>query len=634
MRSVLSALLALFAFSAWALDSVPGTGMQISPNQGREYNFAYHTGSDDLNLFGSDTWAVRFNFSEAYPQTYVSQYEVTKALLWLPQVGDSVRVALFSEAHGSPGDQIISAAAPVLSNHVEIPFSNSVVADTLWLVVSYATTFSNRFVSASMGGGSHSYFWNTSYTNPFFQSFGTAGFNAELLFGLGGDFILATPDLELEDFELEGDLLPRQTVYPTFSIYNHSDLTVNDAKVIITGRSPSPQFVPNITINIAEPIPPRSRFVFDSESQGHENFGIALPDQPAQLRLKAALSSESVSETYSANNDIIINRFSFQEEYPLFLTESFMRTESSMQITASQDQHDYANIHRLNYFPILTDSLSNIPSQIRFNWYRFNSLPRTAVNGNLRLNGFWPNYADHYDQQCQNLQDSRSFISSSRCDFTHVPQNDMISAEIIFRNENTLLYASQSDYNLINDTVLCVGLFKKHVFDGAERWVVERWIRHGAGLGVSSLGQGQQLDVNFNISLSNLSLMELAQDYRLYYWLQLKNGGKILYSAYSDFTDVVSVEDEVLPKPRLMVGPNPLHGQGSLQIKTDGNQKLGRIRIFNLKGQIVRELSGQTDEISLNIADFPSSGIYLLHAEMPGARGENLWVERKITIIK
>lgn len=634
MRSVLAAFLLLISFGIWALDSVPGSGMPVNFNQGREYNFAYHSGTDDLNLFGSNTWAVRFNFSEVYPQTYASQFEITKALLWLPQTGDSVRVSLFSEAHGSPGERIVSASAPVVSNAVEIPFASSVVADTLWLVVDYTTNFANRFVSASMGGGSHSYFWNTSYSNPFFQSFGTAGFNAELLFGLAGDFLISAPDLELEDFDLAGNLQPRQRVYPTFSIYNHSDLSVNDATLIITGRSPAQDFVPNFTINIPDAIPPRSRYVFDAESQGYEDTGIDLPDQPAQLHLKASLSSDSIDESYFANNDIRINRFSLQEEYPIFLSESFMRTDSSIQITASQDQHDYPRIHRLNYFPILTDSLSNIPAQIRFNWYSFNSLPRTALNGNLRLNGFWPNYADLYNQHCQNLQDLKSFISSSRCDFTHVPQNDMIAAEITFRNENTLLYASQSEYNLINDTVLCVGLFKKLFFDGAERWVIERWIRHGSALGVASLGLGEQMDVNFNISLSNLSLTDLAQDYRLYYWLQLKKGGQILYSAFSDFSGVVSLEDEFLPKTRLRVGPNPLSGQASLRIELDGAKKMDRIRIFNMRGQIIHEFSGKMDDINLNASDFPSSGIYLLRAELHSPKGENTWVEQKITIIK
>ncbi|MCB5224186.1 MAG: T9SS type A sorting domain-containing protein [Candidatus Cloacimonadaceae bacterium] len=633
MRVFLAVVLALFAVSAMALDFVPGSGMQVCPDQGREYSFAYHTGSDDLNLFGSDTWAVRFNFSEVYPQTYASQFEVTKALLWLPQTGDSVRVALFSESHGSPGVSLASAAALVSSNSVEIPFSNSVVADTLWLLVNYATNFSNRFVSASMGGGSHSYFWNTSFSNPFFQSFGTAGFNAELLFGLGGDFVLSTPDLELEEFELEGELQPRQRVYPTFTIYNHSDLTVHDAKMEITGRSPSPQFAPSFIINIPEPISPRSRFVFDSQSPGYEDAGIDLPDQPAQLRLKAALSSVSVGETYTTNNEIRLNRFSFQEEYPLFLTESFMRTDASMQITVSQDQHEFPNIHRLNYFPILTDSLSNIAAQIRFNWYGFNSLPRTALNGNLRINGFSTDYADSYQQHCQDLQNSKSLISSSRCDFTHVPQNDMVSVALTFRNENTLLYATASEYNLIGDTRLCVGLFKKHNFDGAERWVIERWIRHGAAL-EGPLGQGEQLDVNFNISLSNLSLADLAQDYRLYYWLQLKGGGQILYSSFADFTEVVSVQDELLPLPRLQVSPNPLRGQASLRIGLDGAQKLGKVRIFNLRGQLIFEIAGQVDEISLKAMDFPASGIYLLRAELPDPKGGNFWLERKITIIK
>ncbi len=633
MKYALIIVLSLLLSVCYALDSHPGSGQNVWADNGREHNFAYHTGTDDFHFYGSNIWAVRFNFAEVYPASYASEFLVSKALLWLPQTGDSVRVELFSEYFGGPGTSLASARVPVTSNQVEIPFANPVQGDTLWLVVTYATNFANRYVAASSGGGSRSYYWNTNGVNPYFQSLATAGFNAELLFGLAGDFILGTPDLELGDFDLIGNLQPRQLVGPTFSIYNHSDLTVSDARVRVNVYSPSPEFARVDSILIAEPIPPRSQYVFDAQSPSFAQHQFSLPDRPMQMKLRASLSSADLTGEPMANNTITIHRFCLAEDYPVYLAENFLRTDSSVQVTATQDQYILPDIHILNYFPILSDSLANVPAQIRFNWYNFNSLPRTVTNGDHRPNGFSAAYGRQYEQDCQQAQVHKSFVSGSECSFEHIPQNDMITTQLTFSNANTLLYTATNEYNLINAARLNIGLFKKALFDGHERYVIKRWITHGASLN-GPLGSGQDLSVNFNLSLSNLSLAELAQNYRLYYWLQLAGGGRILYSAYSDFTDVVSAQDEIYPVPALMISPNPLRAGGTLQISLAGGQNLGPVQIYNLRGQKIMDYKGFHNELSLSAGQFPASGIYLLRTQITLPKGGTSTLTKKINIIK
>ena len=625
------ALSVLYSVS-FALGILPGSGQDVWPAADREYNFAYHQGSDDYHFYGSNIWAVRFNFAEAYPANYNSEFQVTKALLWLPQTGDSVRVELFSDYYGGPGASLAWAKVPVNSNQVEVPFSNPVQGDSLWLVVTYATNFANRFVAASAGGGEHSYYWNTNSINPYFQSLATAGFNAELLFGLAGDFVLSNFDLELVDFDLEGDLQPRQQTGPGFTLYNHSDLTVSGATVTVTVNSPGNTFTRAGTIAISEPIPPRSEYVFGPQSPGYSEHQFSLPDQPMQLKVRAV--ARALADTLAAgNNLILLNRFSFADPYPIWLAENFLREGGSAQITTNQDPFSFPDIHILNYFPILSDSLANVAAQIRFNWYSFNTLPRTAVNGDLRLNGFSSGYGTQYEQHCLAARDLKSFVSASECRFEHIAQNDLLSGELTLANDNTLLYNIATEYNLINSTRLSVGLFKKVIFDGAERFVIDRWITHGAPLS-GPLGQGEEFRLNFNLSLSDLSLDELAQNYRLYYWLQLSGGGRILYSAYSDFTNVVAVQDEVQPVPVLRVSPNPLRGDGWLKISLDKGQKLGRVRIYNLRGQKILDLEGNKAELTLAGSEFPASGVYLLRVQVPLPEGGTATVNKRINIIK
>ncbi|MBW6513753.1 MAG: hypothetical protein K0B87_03230 [Candidatus Syntrophosphaera sp.] len=615
-----------------ALDFVPGSGEQVvGPD--REYSFAYHTGTDDYRFFGSDVWAVRFDFSEVYPNLDTSEFAVTKALLFLPQTVDSVRVELFTDLMGFPGSSLTWAKVAVTSNHLEIPFPVTVQNDSLWLVVTYPTNFSNRFVSASAGGGSRSYYWNTNVPNPYFQSLAAAGYSAELLFGLGGDFVLSGMDLELMHFDLEGILEPRAIVAPAFRIYNHSDLPITDAVVNMNVYSPDPQFAFFDPISITETIAPRSMYEFNAQSPGYEDHRFELPGTPLQLKLRAALSSSYQASDPQYNNVILIHRFSFEHPYPAYLAENFLRADNSDQITFTQDQYSFPDIHNLNYFPILSDPLGNIAAQIRFNWFGFNSLPRTAINGDLRINGFSTAYGDQFDQLCQDAQTQKSFVSGSECRFAYQEQTDILTATIVLSNDDTRLYTAATEYNLVANTRLCVGLFQRVSFDGSDRYVISRWISHGQSL-PGPLGMGESLTLDLNIPLNNLSLNELSQSYRLYYWLQLAGGGKILYSAWTDFSGIVSNQEELLPAPRLLVSSNPLRQEGIMRIKMTDGTSLRGLRIYNIRGQLVLESQAPDSEILLTAGQFPASGIYLLCLPVVKADGSKTELKAKINIIK
>lgn len=632
MKAVALIGLALLISLCGAIAFVPGSGAQVTPNGVREYDFAYHTGMDDYHFYGSNVWAVRFNFREVYPGMASSEFLVTKALLWFPQTGDSVRAELFRDAHGAPGSSMAWAKVPVNSNQLEINFPTSVQEDTLWLVVSYNTNFSNRYVSASEGGGSHSYYWNTNAQTPYFQSFSGVGYSAELLFGLAGDFVLSGLDLELVSFDMAGSIKPRETVGPTFSIYNHSDQPVSDAVVGMNVYSPNPDFAFYDEISIPESIAPHSLYVFDAQNPAFSSHQFELPATPMQLKFRAALSSGLQDSDPQANNVILLHRFSFENDYPIYLGENFLRYDNAAQITTLQDLNPYADIQILNYFPILSDTLGNVPAQIRFNWYGFNSLPRTAINGDLRINGFSTSYTDQYNQICQQARDERTFVSQSECRLNYIVQNDLLSATFNFTNASTLLYTSATEYNLAGHSVLCVGMFKKTVFNDSERWVIARWITHGTALG-GSLNAGETYTAAFNIPLNSLPLSELSENYRIYYWLQLEDGGKILYSAWSDFTGVVSVQDDLAAVPGILVSSNPLRPGGSMAVRLSGGQNLAGLQIYNIRGQKIIALQESAPEIRLTADLFPSSGVYILRAAYL-EKGRKREAATKINIIK
>jgi len=628
--AILISLALVFCFSH-ALDHVPGPGGEVITASEREYDFAYHSGTDDYHFYGSDVWAVRFDFSEVYPSFDTSEFEVNKALLYLPQTGDSVRVELFTDVLGTPGNSLTWAKVAVTQNHMEIPFPQTVQNDSLWLVVTYATDFYNRFVSASVGEGTHSYYWNTNAQNPYFQSMANAGYNAELLFGLAGDFVLTSPDLQLIDFDLAGTIEPGEIVGPKFKLYNHSDQTINDAVLEMNVYSPDPGFGFFDTINLTESIPPRSYHEFDEQSAGYTDHTFELPHTPLQLKLRAEISSDTLDADPASNNVKLIHRFSFDESYPIFLAENFLRCDNSSQITLVQDQYDFPQIGILNYFPILSDSLGNVAAQIRFNWYDFNSLPRTAINGDMRINGFSTSYGTQYSQLCAEAPGNKTFISDSECRFNYNAQNDLLTTTITLFNDATLLYSSATEYNVIARSRLSVGIFRKIMLDGAERYVISHWVTHSEPLD-GTLGVGENYASDYNIVLNNLSLDELNQNYRLYYWLQLSDTKKILYSNYSDFTNVVSTSDELAAIPRLVISSNPLRKGKSMLISLSGGRSLEGLSIYNIRGQKVLEFENPGKNILLRTEMFPASGVYLVRAE--GETPDGQVVTGKINIIK
>jgi hypothetical protein len=138
------------------------------------------------------------------------------------------------------------------------------------------------------------------------------------------------------------------------------------------------------------------------------------------------------------------------------------------------------------------------------------------------------------------------------------------------------------------------------------------------------------VEKNYNVSLSTLFDDMADMDYRIYYWLQDKNGARIHYMNYDDIfpQQYTSNEDEMAPHLDLSFYPNPLRGNESLRLKLkDGAE--AKIRIYNLRGQLIHAEKGIKGTLKLNNELFPASGVYLIRVEQNG-RATN----KKISIIK
>ena len=624
-RSFLAAFIWLCIIRIAALVCIPADGSLQLP-QSRDFHFHYHTGHTDYYFYGSNKWAVRFDFKNAYPGLANVIFKVQGARLYFPHISDEVYIELYSDDDGLLGGLLDSATASINQNLIDVFFAENHALEKAWLIVEYTTNMANRWVAASAGAGENSYFMNQVGDTQSLIPFASAGYSAELLFGLLGDFQLSEPDLQLLSFELEGERLPGRRLSPAFSIYNHSSQAIAEASLNLMFSKPDSAAFMSLNIPVQQQIPPHSEIHFDSSHSWMPR--VELPDEACEIRVEALLQSElTENDTLFVNNRKSQSYQIFSDENPISLVENFLRFDETQVISIIQEGLLSPIHHPLFYYPMLTDSLSNLPSHRRFNWYQLAFIPSTIAMGKARVIGFRQDYEDDFAQILAQSAHYRSFISHAECDISQPDISESISLNLRLKNENTLLYASQSQ-NLVANSRLFVALCQKHDIAGFERQVLERFIAFADTIS-APLNRGDEITKNYQFTLSGVSNAQLIENYRIYYWLQENKDAQIYYVNYRDFSpaDFTANQDEHLPKPRLKIWPNPLLSGDKIYFSSE---KPGRLSVYNLRGQLLHQQEHHTPLTSLNSEIFGHSGIYLVRFKDYSGQTQN----RKISILK
>jgi hypothetical protein len=603
---------------------IAGDGTVIP--QDRQFHYSYHNSTNDYNIYGSNKWAVKFNFRNAYPSVAQVAFNVSGARLWFPNVGDSVTVELFTDLAGQPGTMISSKRVAVSQNQVDVLFDEASTHELVWLVVGYNTNMNNRFVSASAGGGTRSYFMNQVGDQQYLSSLALAGFDCELLFGVLGDFVLAEADLQLLSFNLLGNLEPGSRAYPSFSIYNHSDVAVNSASLRIYLSKPGFAQYDTLYIDIPQAVAAHSQYDFDAEG-----LFLDLPEQPTQFRLDMRLESEfAENDTLFANNSLSQTYNLFTEPMSVKVVENFIREAETAPLAALQAPHLTADTHVFQYFPVLSDSLSNLASIRRFNWYGFNSIPRTVGNGELRIIGLTPAYEESFGDLMESMAEHRTFISSSSCRLDSIPQSENVALTVSLTNQQTAMYTGLTQ-SLMSNSCFFAGLFAQSAGEETERFVLQRWITFADTIN-TAIGLGSTVEKRYVISASGLFDESQNLRYRVYYWIQGNNGSRIHYAGYQGFEPGTYSNNADAHAPRVEFGlhPNPLRKGNTLKVTLDDTRLPSRIKIYNIRGQLVHAQSDIRKEAELDVSIFPGSGIYFIRVEQGGKPAQT----KKFSIIK
>ncbi len=615
---LLLVLIILSILPIYSIDFEYGSGADVSLSSGqtRDRDFYYHNNTDDQHWFGATQWAVRYNFTAEYPSYETSQFVVKKVKVYFPIISaTNATVTLYSDVLAPLDSSLVSVTNSVTANWMEFTLATPQTVNAVWVVVTYTTADNVAYISSSIGGGSHSYYYNTNVPNPYWQQMAGVGYNSEFLVSVTGNFHLSEVDLELFSFQLKPEISPNSDVRPEFVIYNNSDAdTIRTATIAYTLSSPNTAFSVQDTIIVLSEIMPRAELRVAFDNPDYHEYINTLPEYPTQIKLNAVLHSEYDSTDPTFNNTITKTYNCFNESMPVKLIENFVRSNSvpSQNLLNTQFSLISGTAKLINYYPTISDSNYTTGAVQRYNWYDFSGLPMTAIGGDEVITGFLPeSYPSTFTSAMAELDAQKTFLhQSSDSLFLPSPYNQL-KVSLVLRNPSTYLF---SDPTLGSQCRFYAALCKKTT--SPQKYIFAKWGAFSDTLttfyAIESTNQKR-----FSVTLGDISLDELNADYVIVYWIQYISSKEIIYANVIPMGQVVAATDEFLPVVPLSIvlSPNPVNiGQDlKLTIPASYSKSFIQYSIYNVKGQLVKHSSIEPGAKSvLPTADIKAAGVYLI----------------------
>ncbi len=617
-----------------SIEYISGSGADVSPgpNSDRSRDFFYHNNTDDQHWYNTGVtphkWAVRFDFASEFDTYNISNFVINKVKVYFPVLPDSIHfvslsVTVNDDLVNGPG-QLLSGTTvtDTTSNWAEFTLTTPVSVDSAWVVVTCNTSQTGPYISASIGGGTHSYYWNTNAPSPYYQNLFLAGYNSEFLFSVVGRFELSDIDVELSSFELGPQVSLNTNVYPAFTVYNNSDSLVSNSSVVLDITSPDPMFAVQDTIIINRAIQPHSELIVDFNDPDFQDYRYLLPESPLQFKVKAVLHTEYDLADTLFNNTKIKYYDVFSEILPVHLVENFLSSTQMQGLLAEQDLLSGATIKSINYFPLVSDPYYSTGVVQRYNWYSLMGLPVTIVGGDSIITGYLPIlYSQLFTNAINGINLQRTFIRQNSATLTLPEPYSAIRVKIVLRNPDTYVFDNTIDPSITKQSLFYSALCKKVTLHGQERLVFDRWGAYADTIG-TAFGIGNSWLKDYNINVNNIGLDSLLTDYAVTYWIQHKTTKQIIYAEVIELNVIVSNEDNAVSEIpfSLRLAPNPVRLNSELKVILPDSFDKSSIeyKLYNCKGQLIRKgivaYSKSSNVIPVN--DIKSSGLYIIRFEI------------------
>jgi len=609
----------------------------------------YHTGQVDQLWYGSDKWAVLFDFSEYHPGDSC-QFEVEEVVIFNPleDLSNGFTVELRNyDASGQPGTLIGDASvSSTTAGWQTVTLGSNSSFDRIWVVFLYETTYNSRYISTSNPDdnyprcdGTHSYWWEEDHDNPessHYNSMASTGYLTEMTVGLSGMFFLqpGDTDLSLTSFVMVGETTAGSDVFPQVTIRNNNwdDYSSTQVEVSISTPASFPDEARVLQLDVGH-IDGFSEVTFTSTE------AYTLPLEISQFALTAEIVSQ---DSISSNNSRTYNFDTFAVPRSHILVENMLRTDiSSIEDiwTAQTDVSMPDSSLIINCFPDISDSTWYYSaSRERFNYYGFSNIPGTVVDGENKI----PGYFDGVYQDSLNaaIVETGSRFGFVRLDSMKIVQDSLsgVSVNYTLVNDSAHVFT-----NFVSSSGLYVAVVESNLtFNGSPipGYTMLDLVSGPLGFLIHSLTHTQPEQTesfSFNPLLINPihdgDYNANQENLHLLMWIQNDDTHEIPWIEIFPLPNYVAgnSSEDVPPVTNLNIYPNPFRDKLTIVLPSSPNTRsnpLTTLNIYNIRGQLVKRLSTNPDGSSQkliwngvdNSGDSVGGGIYFLRLNSGAAK--------------
>lgn len=601
MKKVLIILTMIYLAQLSALNFRPAEGEIVNFGT-RDSLVYYHNNSVDQLWYGAQTWAVRFDFETYLGTTPGQQFIAEGALIYIPgnQGTDPLSVSVARDTLHQPYtiyDSLFVQQSQInYGTWNNISFTEAITDSVLWLIVDYNTNPTTQFVAASAEGGSNSYV----YVNNYFYSMTSLGYQSEFLFCLYGHFDTDGTDLDVLEFDFNGNMTAGARIYPKLIVRNNSDSPALNPYLVFYLTSPENDlFLQEETSGFVHDtlfvnnIPANEIVTFDFS----DSLYFGLLHSASQYRATAYIGSSSDSLTL--NNSAEIEFDTFYHHLPLTVVENCLQLNNNLSTNVLTVQHDIIAPETtaiINYFADASDPpFFTIDSYNRFNYYALIGFPGTMVNGSRKIPGYFAStYSNTFTGFYNDAVYDSTFISGFELS-GKINNSGYAEVKVQASNVETSVFPA-----FLNNCSVYV-MIVEEVTDNTSLPIgftvpVLRYIPAQFDDLTLSANSSFVDSVDFDYNLDFTTISGDLSNCRAVAILQ-NNVTKQIYAYdsihFSDFQPVDIQENEISQSSGFVqIFPNPFNFNGNLRVNFNINRDLDvlELRIYNVKGQLIKKI--------------------------------------------
>ncbi len=619
---LLIACILLLANSLLAINYIKNDNSVTAPNEKGGY-LAYHNSSADNLFYGTNNWAVFFDFSKWYTGVDTLLCQIEGVHLYSFQDRENVKISLYEDNARQPGLPIQEKTVSLTQGWNEISF-DLINKQKVWVILNDQTADRVNYVCASQGDGSHSFY----KSGDAYYNFANNGFKSELLISLKGTLLNFHTDLVINSFTFTDKLSPEARVKPVIQVANNSANLVWNPYITIDYRAPNNQYTLRDSVMFSSIIAPFS--TVDISPNLFKDF--SLLREPMQYSINANVFTNNMQNEISDNNNFSNTYNVFSEELEYICLENFLQSNISNSNFLWEAQTDLPNkVLRLDYFPDLADLYNQPIFTHKNSWYNNYGYPNTIIQGASKISGYLPNvYADQFEEQLNKYEDEKTFLTVGRVMVDTLANN--ITLEAILQNENTRIFSSY-----ISNCEIQAFFIQPYQFNEKECMAVSNYLTNmSVGLALTA-NYGLEQSIDFAIPTDQIVLYNnnSFSDISLVIQVIYKPNKEILFTSVHEMPELniqTSYNQPQNPIPLAEIWPNPARHSEPLSIKSENTTK---IEIYNIKGQKIKTLNNSVNNIyNWNYKDNNnnnlSSGIYFIRISYDN----NKYQTKKILLLK